>query len=198
MADGARGKYREAAAIKLKLLGDSQDCDRVLAARAARPDVWLAVDANQSYNPEALARLLPSLIQARVALIEQPFPVGTESQLEALDCPIPIAVDESVQSFADIGAVAGCVSVINIKLDKCGGLTEALRMAEECRRQDLRVMVGNMGGTSLAMAPAALVGQFCDVVDLDGPLFLESDRRPSVSYTGGRIAVPTGVWGVGG
>jgi L-Ala-D/L-Glu epimerase len=168
------------------------------SVRAARPDVWLAVDANQAYSLERLEDILPHLIEARVSLIEQPFPMGEEHQLEGLSCPIPIAADESVQTSAQIAVLVGRVCVINIKLDKCGGLTEALRLVAECRRNGLGIMVGNMGGTSLAIAPATLVGQFCDVVDLDGPIFLASDRQPSVSYASGRISVPPGSWGCGG
>lgn len=195
MAEGACGKYRYARAIKLKLLGDDADADRVTAVRAARDDVWLAVDANQGCTVESLLALLPTLRHARVQLIEQPFAVGSEALLDELDLAIPVAADESVQSLDDIAALAGRFDVINVKLDKCGGLTEALLMAQEARRLGLGVMVGSMVGTSLAMAPAALVGQGCDVVDLDAPVFLQSDREPGVSYPGGLISIPGELWG---
>jgi L-alanine-DL-glutamate epimerase-like enolase superfamily enzyme len=130
-----------------------------------------------------------------VALIEQPFPVGEEAWLEGLNAPIPIAADESVQSLADIPALRGRFNMVNIKLDKCGGLTEALAMAHSARTHGLGVMVGNMSGTSLAMAPAFLLGQLCDVVDLDGPVFLESDRSIGVRYANGLIECPEALWG---
>jgi L-Ala-D/L-Glu epimerase len=195
MARGCRELYRDATAIKLKLMGDDQDAARVQVVRAARPDVWLGVDANQSLEPATFAALLPSLLEARVELIEQPFKRGEEFRLEGLESPIPIAADESVQSLADLPGLLGRCNVINIKLDKCGGLTEALRMAREGRRLGFKIMVGNMGGTSLAMAPAALVGQYCDIVDLDGPLFLAADREHRVLYNHGRITVPPHLWG---
>ncbi|WEK00981.1 MAG: dipeptide epimerase [Candidatus Sphingomonas phytovorans] len=195
MAEGARGKYADARAIKLKLLGDGLDGDRVRAVRAARDDVWVGVDANQGFDPDSLAELMPVFREARVALIEQPFKVGDDALLDGLVSPIPLAADESVQSLEDVAALVGRFQVMNIKLDKCGGLTEGLLMAEEARRVGLKVMIGNMTGTSLAMAPALLIGQYCDVVDLDGPLFLESDRNPPIVYDHGMVSAPAGVWG---
>jgi L-alanine-DL-glutamate epimerase-like enolase superfamily enzyme len=138
---------------------------------------------------------MPVLLDARVALIEQPFRIGEESLLEGLCSPIPIAADESIQNRDDIPALVGRFDVANIKLDKCGGLTEGFAMARALRVEGLQVMVGNMGGTSLAMAPAFLVGQLCDVVDLDGPLFLKSDRARSVAYIDGYLHCPPELWG---
>jgi L-Ala-D/L-Glu epimerase len=195
MAAGARGKYRDARAIKLKLLGDGQDAERVRAVRAARDDVWLGVDGNQGLTPESLASLLPTLVEARVELIEQPCKVSESTVLEQMMAPIPLAADESVQSLKDLADQVGRFEFVNIKLDKCGGLTEALLMAAECRRLGLRPMVGNMGGTSLAIAPALLVGQCCDIVDLDGPLFLSRDREPPVTYGHGLVSAPESLWG---
>jgi L-alanine-DL-glutamate epimerase-like enolase superfamily enzyme len=194
MAADARA-YAQAKAIKLKLTGQPADADRVLAVRAARPDVWLGVDANQGFTRLFLETLLPVLLQARVELIEQPFKVGQEAQLEGLRSPIPIAADESVQGLADLQGLSGRFDVINIKLDKSGGLTEALAMAREARQLGLGVMVGNMVGTSLAMAPAFLVGQLCSIVDLDGPVFLSSDRASPVRYEHGMITCPERLWG---
>ena len=195
MARGARGKYADAKAIKLKLLGDGLDGDRVRAVRSARDDVWIGVDANQGFDPASLAALMPLFLDARVALIEQPFRVGDDALLDNLVSPIPLAADESVQSLDDVAGLVGRFQVVNIKLDKCGGLTEGLLMAEEARRLGLRVMIGNMTGTSLAMAPAMLIGQFCDVVDLDGPLFLAADRDPAIVYDHGMVSAPASVWG---
>jgi L-Ala-D/L-Glu epimerase len=196
MVKVAQEKHRNAKALKLKLLGDGGDAERVRAVRAARPDVWIGVDANQGFTPEVLAELMPSLIEARVELIEQPYKMGDEAKLEGLNSAIPIAADESVQGLKDVPGLVGRFNVVNIKLDKCGGLTEALMMADEARRLGMQVMVGNMGGTSLAMAPALIVGQSCDIVDLDGPLFLTTDRQPSVVYDNGFVSAPaTGLWG---
>ncbi len=194
MAAAARA-YAGARAIKLKLLGDTEDEARVHAVREALPAVWLGVDANQGFDRLKLEKLFPTLIEVRVALIEQPFPVGQEALLDDLDSPIPIAADESVQGLADITPLVGRVKVINIKLDKCGGLTEGLAMAETAHKLGMECMVGNMLGTSLAMAPAFLLGQYCQVVDLDGPKFLTTDRSIPVHYSDGYIDCPRGVWG---
>ncbi|QTH21385.1 dipeptide epimerase [Rhizorhabdus wittichii] len=194
MAAGALA-YAEARAIKIKLGGDGEDADRIRAVRAARPDVWLGVDANRGLTPDRLARLLPALADADVRLVEQPFPVGEDAQLAAFDLPFPVAADESVQALDDLDRLARFYQTVNIKLDKCGGLTEALRMAERARALGLSVMVGNMIGSSLAMAPAYLVGQYCAVVDLDGPVFLKADPSPSVRYRDGLIDCPETVWG---
>jgi L-alanine-DL-glutamate epimerase-like enolase superfamily enzyme len=195
MAAGAR-KYAQARSLKLKLTGDLQeDIERVRAVRAARPDVWMGVDANQGYSIEALAALIGVLDSAGVALLEQPLKRGREADLAGFKSTIPIAADESVLTLPDIAGLVGRFSVVNVKLDKCGGLTEGLAMAREARRLGLGVMVGNMVGTSLAMAPAFVLGQLCDVVDLDGPIFLAKDRTPSMTYTDGRAWSGEQVWG---
>jgi L-Ala-D/L-Glu epimerase len=194
MAVAALG-FADATHVKLKLTGDGSDAERVRAVRKARPDVWLMVDANQGFTRDGFRALLPTLVEERVSLIEQPFRIGREVDLDGLRSPIPIAADESVQGVDDIASLAGYFDVINIKLDKCGGLTEALLMVEECRRLGLEVMVGNMMGTSLSLAPAYLVGQLCDFVDLDGALFLAADRTPCMSYSAGVVTCPTGLWG---
>jgi L-alanine-DL-glutamate epimerase-like enolase superfamily enzyme len=194
MAAGARA-FADARALKLKLTGEPVDVARIRAVRAARPDVWLGVDANQGFTRPFLERLMPVLVESRVGLIEQPFPVGRESDLDGFDSPIPIAADESVQEPRDIAALVDRFDVVNIKLDKCGGLTAALAMIAEARRLGLETMVGNMTGTALAMAPAFLVGQRCKFVDLDGPLFLRADRPPGAIYASGTIWCPGELWG---
>jgi L-Ala-D/L-Glu epimerase len=195
MAAGAC-RYAAARALKLKLTGDLElDCARVTAVRAVRPDVWLGVDANQAYTIDQLPRLVEVLVSTRVELIEQPLARGREADLEGLDSPIPLAADESALSRNDVAGLVGRFDTVNIKLDKCGGLTEALAMAHEARHAGLDVMVGNMMGSSLAMAPAFVLGQLCDVVDLDGPIFLAHDRTPAVRYAGGRIWCDEAVWG---
>jgi L-alanine-DL-glutamate epimerase-like enolase superfamily enzyme len=187
--------YGTARAIKLKLTDDGRNAERVAAVRAARPDVWLMVDANQGFTRESFARLLPTLVEARVDVVEQPFPVGNEAWLDGLDCPIRLAADESVQDRADLPTLVGRVDIVNIKLDKCGGLTEALALAMEARRLGFDLMVGNMSGSSLAMAAAFVVGQQCDVVDLDGPTFLTRDVAPAATYQDGNIWCPETLWG---
>ena len=195
MAEGARG-YADARAIKVKLTGEFDlDAERVRAVRGARPDVWLGVDANQGYERSGLDALVGALERHRVALLEQPLKRGCEADLDGYRSPIPIAADESALGLDDVPGLVGRFDVINIKLDKCGGLTEALLIADEARRLGLGVMVGNMVGTSLAMAPAFIVGQQCDVVDLDGPTFLKKDRTPSCEYKDGTIWCPDDVWG---
>ena len=168
------------------------------AVRAARPEAWIGVDANQGYRAAALGSLLSALVAARVALLEQPCPRGCEADLDGIDHVIPIAADESVQGLDELEALRGRYDVVNIKLDKCGGLTEGLLMAAAARRIGLKVMVGNMVGTSLAMAPGFVLGQHCDVVDLDGAQFLKRDCTPGVRYVDGHDDCPDAVWGAPG
>ncbi|MDQ0462667.1 L-alanine-DL-glutamate epimerase-like enolase superfamily enzyme [Caulobacter ginsengisoli] len=195
MARGALG-FDQARALKLKLTGEAEaDIERVRAVRAARPDVWIGVDGNQGFTLDTLDRILPTLVEARVSLLEQPLARGREADLQDFDSPIPLAADESVQCLADIEGLVGRFDVVNIKLDKCGGLTEGLLMVAEARRLGLKVMVGCMSGSSLAMAPAFLVGQLCDLVDLDAPTFLAQDRQPGVVYADGHVWCGEAVWG---
>jgi L-alanine-DL-glutamate epimerase-like enolase superfamily enzyme len=195
MAAGA-SRYVYARAIKVKLTGELElDIERVRAIRAARPDVWLGVDANQGFRRNQLDALVDALVEQRVSLLEQPLARGAEADLDRFVSKIPIAADESALGLDDVAGLVGRFNVINIKLDKCGGLTEALLIAEEARRSGLGVMVGNMVGTSLAMAPAFIVGQHCDVVDLDGPTFLTADRACACEYRDGTIFCADDVWG---
>ena len=197
MAQRAR-HFSSARSLKLKLVGDGADAERVAAVRAARPDVWMGVDANQGFTRDSFEDLLPTLVAAGVQLVEQPFPRDCDHWLDGLGSPILLAADESVQDRRDIEPLVGRVDVINIKLDKCGGLTEALAMAALARRLGLKVMVGNMVGTSLSTAAGFVLGQVCDLVDLDGPLLLARDRAPTVSYADGHISCPAAVWGADG
>ena len=187
----------DAHAIKLKLTGDfDADAERVRTVRRLRPTVWLGVDANQGYGPDTLDALIGVLVDEKVSLLEQPIRRGEEAQLEGLKSPIPIAADESILDLAELYARHAAFDVINIKLDKCGGLTEALEMAHMARRLGKKVMVGNMAGSVLATAPGFVLGQFCDVVDLDGPYFLADDPWAAKIYTDGRITIPDDFWGV--
>ncbi len=197
MAQRARD-FSDAVALKLKLTGTPNDIACVRAVREARPDVWLAVDANQGFTRDFFKEILPVLQEARVELIEQPFPIDRDNDMDGLNSPIPVAADESAQTADDIPKLAGRFNIVNIKLDKCGGLTAGLAMAARAKEYGLGVMVGNMMGTSLAMAPAFLLGQLCVVVDLDGPLLLREDRRPSIKYSNGTIWCDPDVWGNGG
>ena len=195
MAAGAMS-YAQARSLKLKLTGELDlDVARVQAVRAARADCWIGVDANQGYGIDALDSLIGALTRSRVSLLEQPLKRGRESDLAGYVSPIPIAADESALGLADLPGLVGRFQVVNIKLDKCGGLTEGLAMAREARRLGLQVMVGNMVGSSLAMAPAFVLGQLCDVVDLDGPTFLSRDRTPGIEYAGGTAWSDDRIWG---
>ena len=193
MALAARS-YAPAPLLKLKLTGED-DASRLAAVRAARPDAWIGVDANQGFTRTSLEALMPVLVDLNIGLIEQPVRVGDEESLRSLNSPIPLAADESVQSFADIAKLLGTFDVINIKLDKCGGLTEALAMIKEVRRLGMRPMVGCMQASSLGIAPAFLAGQFCDYVDLDAAMFLTKDREPSFVYADGVICPQESGWG---
>lgn len=197
MAATARG-YADARSIKVKLTGElALDLARVAAIRAARPDVWIGVDGNQGFARADLDALVAGLVPYGVALLEQPLARGKEAELEDFRSPIPIAGDESLLTLADVAGAKGRFDVVNIKLDKCGGLTEGLLMAAEARRCGLGVMVGTMIGTSLATAPGFVLGQLADLVDLDGPTFIIADRTPSVTYTDGTLYVGDDVWGAG-
>jgi L-alanine-DL-glutamate epimerase-like enolase superfamily enzyme len=190
--------YDQARSIKIKLTGDLDlDLARVAAIRAARADAWLGVDGNQGFTRNLLEPLVEGLIASRVSLLEQPLARDRDGDLDGFQSAIPVAGDESILTLADVPGAVGRFQVINIKLDKCGGLTEGLLMAAEARRLGLGVMVGNMIGSSLAMAPGFVLGQGCDVVDLDGPTFLANDRQPSVVYAEGKINAGPEVWGSG-
>jgi L-alanine-DL-glutamate epimerase-like enolase superfamily enzyme len=185
-----------AKAIKLKLDGDvDTDRERMKVVRDARPDAWLAVDANQGFVAADLDALGSAARDHSVSLIEQPLKRGEEESLEGWEPGIPVAADESILDLAELQDRGRFFDVINIKLDKCGGLTEALKMARAARTLGKRVMVGNMGGSTLAMAPGFVVGQTCDIVDLDGPYGLAEDPLAEHIYRDGAIFVPEGLWG---
>jgi len=187
-----------ARAIKLKLDGDMDvDRERMRVVREARPDAWLGVDANQGFVPEKLEALGEAARTFSVSLIEQPLERGREAELEGWRPGIPVAADESILDLDELRERARYFDVINIKLDKCGGLTEALKMARAAKLFGKELMVGNMGGSTLAMAPGFVVGQLCDIVDLDGPYGLADDPLASEIYSDGRIFVPETIWGAG-
>ena len=181
--------------LKLKLNADDPlDC--LTAIRAARPDAQLVIDANGSWTPELMMAVGDGLARFEVALLEQPLPRGQDVALENLRYPVPLCADESCQSSAELEAMADRYDAINIKLDKCGGLTDALKMRDWCLRYGKKIMVGNMLGSSLAMAPALLVAQGADFIDLDGPLWQREDIEPPLSIVRGVIAPPDPeLWG---
>jgi L-alanine-DL-glutamate epimerase-like enolase superfamily enzyme len=187
--------HRDYPILKLKL--DAVDAaDRIRAVRACRPDATLTVDANGSWSLELLDELADVLAAHRIAMVEQPLPRGSDAGLAGWRHPVPLCADESCQSSGELEQAAERYGMINIKLDKCGGLTDALAMVEGCRKRGLPSMVGNMLGSSLAMAPGFVVAQSCRFVDLDGPLWQRTDRPFPMRFRGARVEAPDArLWG---
>lgn len=193
---------REAAAqaagrplLKIKLGGEGDDA-RLSAIRDAAPNAKLIVDANEGWSPETLSVNTDAMARYDVALIEQPLPAGNDEILRDYDSPVPICADESCHGIASLGPLIGKYDTVNIKLDKTGGLTEALAAARAARDLGFRIMVGCMVGTSLGMAPAMLVAGPQDIVDLDGPLWLREDRTPGIVFRGSEMQPPPPeLWG---
>ena len=182
--------------LKLKLAGDAEDLPRVQAVREHAPFSTLIVDANEAWTPEIYQTMVAGLVDCGVAMIEQPFPADADGALADLPRPIPLCADESCHTSADLPRLRGRYDLINIKLDKTGGLTEALALREAARAQGFGIMVGCMLATSLAMAPATLVAQGAEYVDLDGPLLLARDREPRLLITDSEIApLDPELWG---
>ncbi len=194
MADAARAAA-DKRLLKLKL-GGAGDAERMRAVRQARPDARLVADANEAWTPDDVAPLLAVAADCGLELIEQPLPVAAEAALRCVQRLVPICADESAHTSADLARLSGLYDAVNIKLDKAGGLTEALAMARAAKVQGLRIMIGCMLSTSLAMAPALLLGDFADWLDLDGPLLLARDRTPPIAYADGHILpTPRALWG---
>ncbi len=192
-AAAAKAASRELLKVKLGAAGDPE---RIRAVRAAAPSCELVVDANEGWNPENFSENLAACADAGVTLVEQPLPAGADQCLAAFPHPIPICADESVHACASLPALAGKYDAVNVKLDKTGGLTEALRLAAEAERLGFGLMVGCMVATSLAMAPAHLLAQRALLVDLDGPLLLARDRPHGLRYEGSLVYPPTPeLWG---
>jgi L-alanine-DL-glutamate epimerase-like enolase superfamily enzyme len=193
----ARRAYEVPQLSRLKLKLNAQEpLDCLQAIREARPDAQLVIDANGSWTPEVMMAVGDGLARFNVALLEQPLPHGDDGALENLRYPVPLCADESCQSSADLEAAADRYDAINIKLDKCGGLTDALAIREWCQRHGKRIMVGNMLGSSVAMAPALVVAQSADFVDLDGPLWQRADVVPALAIESGLIQPPEpALWG---
>ncbi len=194
MAEAARAAAARPL-LKIKLGGDD-DPARIRAVRNAAPAAELIVDANEGWTPENLAANLAACADVGVTLIEQPLPAGDDAALAAVAHPIPICADESVHDRATLARLKGKYEAVNIKLDKAGGLTEALALAEEATRLGFEIMVGSMVATSLAVAPAMLLAQRARVVDLDGPLLLARDRPEGLRFEGSRMYPPEpALWG---
>jgi L-alanine-DL-glutamate epimerase-like enolase superfamily enzyme len=181
--------------LKVKL-GGRGDPERIAAVRRGAPESRLIVDANEAWTPETIRDNLLACAAAGVALIEQPLPAGADGLLAEIDRTIPICADESLHDRAGLDALAERYDAINIKLDKAGGLTEALKLAQEARARGFEIMVGCMVGSSLAMAPAMLIAHHAAYVDLDGPLLLARDREPALRYEGSTVHPPLPeLWG---
>ncbi|HIP37875.1 MAG TPA: dipeptide epimerase [Desulfocapsa sulfexigens] len=165
--------------LKIKLTGTS-DLERVQAVRRGAPDARLIVDANESWSPDYYLEIVPALKELKVELIEQPFPRGQDKILASLPRPIPVCADESCRHSGDLQDLSGYYDVVNIKLDKTGGLTEALKLQQGARKLNLGIMTGCMVATSLGIAPALLLAQDADFIDLDGHLLLAKDRHPGL------------------
>jgi len=183
--------------LKVKLGGaDGRDGERIAAVRRSALGAELIVDANEGWTGDNLAPNLAACADAGVTLIEQPLPEGKDAVLKQIKCAIPVCADESVHDRASLDALAGKYDAVNVKLDKTGGLTEALALAAEAERRGIAIMVGCMVATSLAMAPALLVAQRARVVDLDGPLLLAKDRAEGLRYDGSLVyPAPAALWG---
>ena len=181
--------------LKIKL-GTPDDMPRLEAVRAGAPRSALIIDANEGWTPEIYTHLAPHLLRLGVALVEQPLPAGADDMLAEIARPLPVCADESAHDAASLPALVGCYDMVILKLDKTGGLTEALIARSAARALGLRVMVGCMVGSSLAMAPAALLAQGADYADLDGPLLLRQDRATPLHYDAeGLHPPPPELWG---
>jgi len=193
MAADAKGN---APILKLKLGGDDLDLPRVEAVRQEAPAAHLLVDANESWSPSHYRDIVSALGRLGVELIEQPFPADADGVLKTLDHPVPVCADESCHVSADLSRLVNQYEAINIKLDKTGGLTEALLLTERARENRFKILIGCMVCTSLGIAPARLLAAAADYIDLDGPLLLAGDRHHGLSYQDGKIGLPSReLWG---
>ena len=181
--------------LKLKL-GSTEDLERVRAVHYARPEARLILDANEGMDPATFAAVVSEAASLGTVLIEQPFPVGKDDTLLGMAAPVAICADESAHTSKDVEELVKRYDVVNVKLDKTGGLTEALNLVRTARRAGMGVMIGCMVAGSLSMAPAVLLGGLADVVDLDGPLWLAEDVAHGLTYKDGFISPPSqALWG---
>jgi L-alanine-DL-glutamate epimerase-like enolase superfamily enzyme len=181
--------------LKVKLGGEG-DIERIEAVRSGAPQSAIIVDANEGWTLDQYKALAPVFLKLGVTLVEQPFPAGADEALIGLERVLPVCADESCHDRHSLAALKGKYDAVNIKLDKTGGFTEALAMRDAAVEAGFAIMVGCMVGTSLAMAPAFLIGQGAAFVDLDGPLLLARDREPAIVYEGASMQVPPmALWG---
>jgi L-Ala-D/L-Glu epimerase len=190
MAEAARANAN-APILKLKLSGDNLDLSRVEAVRETAPATRLLLDANESWSPSHYREIVPALKGLGVELIEQPFPSDVDEVLETLDHPVPVCADESCHTSADLPRLTNRYEALNVKLEKAGGLTEALRLTGRAREDGFKLLIGCMVCTSLGIAPARLLPSATDYADLDGPLLLAGDRHHGLSYQNGKIGMPS-------
>ncbi len=191
----AARKHAHRPLLKIKL-GTPDDMPRLEAVRRGAPDTRIIIDANEGWSAEVYSDLAPHLLRLGVALVEQPLPAGSDDMLAEIARPLPVCADESCHDRASLPALRGKYDMVNIKLDKTGGLTEALALRDAARAQGFKVMVGCMVGSSLAMAPAVLVAQGAEVVDLDGPLLLAEDRAVPLFFDANGVHPPMpALWG---
>ena len=192
-AQAAENAHRPLLKIKL---GTPEDMPRLEAVRAGAPESRIIVDANEGWSAEVYADLAPHLVRLGVELVEQPLPAGEDTALIGMECPVPVCADESCHDRASLPDLKGKYDVVNIKLDKTGGLTEALKLRDAALAEGYQVMVGCMVGSSLAMAPATLVAQGATVTDLDGPLLLAEDRYEPLTFDDAGVHPPkAALWG---
>jgi L-alanine-DL-glutamate epimerase-like enolase superfamily enzyme len=195
-AMAAQAKQNAARPLLKVKIGGEGDIARIKAVREAAPASRLILDANEGWTDDNVRENLAVAAELGVALVEQPLPAGKDAILGRIARPVAVCADESVHTADGLDALAGLYDAINIKLDKAGGLTAALQLRERARELGFKVMVGCMVGTSLAMAPAVLLAQGADFVDLDGPLLLARDRQPGLIYRGSVVSPPEpALWG---
>lgn len=193
MADAAQAGHWPL--LKLKLGGDG-DPERIFAVRKRVPGARLIVDANEAWDTENFTENMKACAEAGVELVEQPLPADSDEMLATIERLVPVFADESIHVADELAALKGKYDGVNVKLDKAGGLTEALRVTREARRLGFQIMAGSMVSTSLAAAPAHLLAQGADYVDLDGPLLLKRDREPGLRYSGAIVEPPApALWG---
>jgi L-alanine-DL-glutamate epimerase-like enolase superfamily enzyme len=193
--EAAAARHAHRPLLKIKL-GTEGDMPRLEAVRRGAPQARIIVDANEGWTAEVYADLAPHLLRLGVALVEQPLPAADDAALLGLARPVPVCADESCHDRASLDGLAGKYDMVNVKLDKTGGLTEALALRDAARARGFQLMVGCMVGTSLAMAPAVLVAQGAEIADLDGPLLLAEDRPHPLAYDADGVHPPEpALWG---
>ncbi|MGI9200087.1 MAG: dipeptide epimerase [Woeseiaceae bacterium] len=187
---GARAAAADSLTLFKVKLNNDRPVERIAAIRAAKPDARLVVDVNEGWEFDQLVEVAPMLAEYGVSMIEQPLRRGHDQELRNYESPLPLCADESIQHAGELDEIADRYQMINIKLDKTGGLTHGLELAAAAREKDLGIMIGCMGGTSLSMAPMHVIAHVADFVDIDGPLLLKNDRAGGFIYDKGMVSLP--------